>query len=132
MAKTRDFSQVIENELAKNPDLAALVEEEAFKADVATEIYKARKVAGLTQRQLAERIGTHQSVIARLESADYDGHSLTMLRKIASALNQRLKVSFHSETNVSVASSLSVVIPLWSSQDQWEPEFKLETSLPAA
>jgi transcriptional regulator with XRE-family HTH domain len=48
--------------------------------------------ARLTQQQLADRIGTKQSVIARLEDAEYEGHSLSRLQKIARALNQRLEV----------------------------------------
>lgn len=55
-------------------------------------IYDIRKQAGLTQSQLAEAIGTTQSVIARLEDADYEGHSLSMLTRIASALNQKLEI----------------------------------------
>jgi predicted transcriptional regulator len=46
----------------------------------------------LTQQQLADRIGTKQSLIAQLEDGEYDGHSLSMLQKIAPALNQRLEV----------------------------------------
>ena len=45
-------------------------------------------------QELADRIGTHQSVIARLEDADYDGHSLSMLWKIADAIGAELKVEF--------------------------------------
>ncbi|MBW4552423.1 MAG: helix-turn-helix transcriptional regulator [Aphanocapsa sp. GSE-SYN-MK-11-07L] len=46
----------------------------------------------MTQQQLADRIGTKQSVIARLEDADYEGHSLSMLQRIAGALNQRVEI----------------------------------------
>ena len=45
-------------------------------------IRQLREAAGLTQAELAERIGTTQSVISRLESDDYDGHSLSMLSRI--------------------------------------------------
>ena len=38
-------------------------------------------------------MGTTQSVISRLEDADYEGHSLSMLQRIATALRMRLKVS---------------------------------------
>jgi transcriptional regulator with XRE-family HTH domain len=51
-------------------------------------IYDARQKAGLTQKQLAELIGTKQQVIARLEDADYEGHSLSMLQRIASGLGR--------------------------------------------
>ena len=55
-------------------------------------IYEARSSAGLTQAQLAKLVGTRQSVIARLEDADYKGHSLFMLQRIAAALNSRLEL----------------------------------------
>ncbi|NLX21224.1 MAG: transcriptional regulator, partial [Phycisphaerae bacterium] len=38
--------------------------------------------------------GTTPSVISRLEDADYQGHSLSMLRRIAAALNQRVEIRF--------------------------------------
>lgn len=60
--------------------------------DVGQLIYDARVTARLTQRQLAERIGTTQSVIARLEDADYSGHSLTMLTRIAFALGYGVEI----------------------------------------
>lgn len=71
-----------------------MLEEEKLNAHVARLIYDARTTAGLTQQQLADLIGTAQPNIARLEAADYEGHSLTMLRRIAEALNQRLEVRF--------------------------------------
>lgn len=57
-------------------------------------IYDARTKAGLSQSQLAVLIGSKQPVIARLEDADYEGHSLTMLQRIAAALEQRLELRF--------------------------------------
>lgn len=77
-----------------NPEMEALLAEEETNMDVAEQIYNLRTEAGLTQRELAEKIGTTASVISRLESADYEGHSLTMLRRIAMALNRRVKISF--------------------------------------
>jgi transcriptional regulator with XRE-family HTH domain len=94
MAKTRDFAAVIRRRLSQDKELARLVEEESLHADVATAIYKARTSAGLTQAQLAKRAGTQQSVVARLESTDYEGHSLSMLRRIAQALNKQLRLEF--------------------------------------
>lgn len=66
------------------------------KADdeVARKIYRLRTQAGLSQRQLAQRVGTSASVICRLEVADYEGHSLAMLRRIATALNRRVEIRF--------------------------------------
>ena len=57
-------------------------------------IYDARVKARLTQKQLAAMIDSDQSVISRLEDADYEGHSLSMLRRIAEALGTRLDIRF--------------------------------------
>jgi predicted transcriptional regulator len=57
-------------------------------------IYDARTKARMSQRELAELIGSSQSVIARLEDSDYDGHSLSMLQRIGSALGERLELRF--------------------------------------
>jgi ribosome-binding protein aMBF1 (putative translation factor) len=73
--------------------LAALEEARANEA-IAREIHALRTAAGLSQRALAERVGTTASVICRLEDADYAGHSLSMLRRIAAALERRVEVRF--------------------------------------
>ena len=62
--------------------------------DVARKIRELREEAGLSQRKLAELMGTTASVICRLEDADYEGHSLSMLNCIASALDRRIKIDF--------------------------------------
>src|SRR5580704_16544843 len=92
--RTRNYGDVVRAKLAANPELAKAVEEESFNADIAQQVYDLRTEARLTQKQLAEIVGTQQSVISRIEDADYDGHSLMMLKRIASALNRRLKVDF--------------------------------------
>ncbi len=77
-------------------DPQAAAEYEQAKADlaVARKIYGLREAAGLTQAQLAQRIGTSRTVISRLEDADYEGHSLAMLNRIAAALDQRVEIRF--------------------------------------
>jgi transcriptional regulator with XRE-family HTH domain len=75
-----------------DPGRAAAVERERVSAEVAQMIYDRRTSAGLTQKQLADLLGTKQSVISRLEDADYEGHSLGMLQRVADALDQRLHV----------------------------------------
>lgn len=70
------------------------LEEARANEDIARTICELRNASNLTQTQLAKLIGTTASVICRLESADYEGHSLAMLRRIASALNQRLQIRF--------------------------------------
>lgn len=68
------------------------VTRERTHAEVAQLIYDRRIAAGLTQKQLAQLVGTTQSVISRLEDADYDGHSLSMLQRIATALGERITI----------------------------------------
>lgn len=70
----------------------ASLEQERVNAEVARTIYELRAEAGLSQKDLADRVDTTQSVISRLEDADYDGHSLSMLNRIAKALNQQVQV----------------------------------------
>ena len=69
--------------------------DEAFRRQaVARKIYDLRAKAGLSQRELAKMIGTSASAICRLEDADYEGHSLAMLNRIAEALDRRVEIRF--------------------------------------
>ena len=94
MAKTRNALKILERVTSDDAELRAGIEAAKINLEVAQMIYDARTKGGLSQRQLAELIGTKQPVIARLEDADYEGHSLTMLQRIATALQQRLEVRF--------------------------------------
>ena len=73
-----------------------IAELEKMRADdaIARKLYDLRTKAGLTQRQLAGLVGSIASVICRLEDADYDGHSLAMLNRIAAALHRRVEIRF--------------------------------------
>jgi transcriptional regulator with XRE-family HTH domain len=84
----------VEELTGKSQEMADLVEQEQANLDVAREIYELRIKAKLSQAELARKVGTTQSVISRLEDADYDGHSLAMLRRIASALEKRIEIRF--------------------------------------
>jgi ribosome-binding protein aMBF1 (putative translation factor) len=92
MAQTDDALKILGRLTQDDPELQEMVQEVSLNARVAQMIYVARTQAGLTQQQLADLIGTQQSVIARLEDADYEGHSLSMLQRIAQALNQRVDI----------------------------------------
>jgi ribosome-binding protein aMBF1 (putative translation factor) len=93
VAKTNDALKILQAMTQDDPEMEEMIRESYVNARIAQIIYEARTNAGLTQQQLAERIGTKQSVIARLEDAEYEGHSLSMIQKIARALNQRLEVN---------------------------------------
>ena len=90
--QTSNALEIVDRIIGDDSGLRVLIEEERVNAEVAREIHDLRTERGLTQRQLAERIGTTQSVIARLEDADYEGHSLRMLRRVAGALDARVTV----------------------------------------
>ncbi len=92
MPKTKDASKIIERMVGQDKELRDLIAAEAINARVAQLIYDARNKAGLTQKQLAKLVGTTQSAIARLEDADYEGHSLKMLNRIAAVLNKRVEI----------------------------------------
>lgn len=70
------------------------LEEARANDEIARKIHDLRTAAGLTQTQLAKLIGTTASVICRLEDAEYEGHSLAMLRRVAGALNRRVEIRF--------------------------------------
>jgi len=89
---TRDALKILDKHFGTYPgeeDLDAQFDEQI---DVAQALYDARTAARLTQSQLAKRAGTTQQVISQLEDADYQGHSLSMLRRIAAALNRRVEI----------------------------------------
>jgi DNA-binding XRE family transcriptional regulator len=80
--------------IAGDPKREDEYEEEIINAEIARKIYELRTKAGLTQQELAERVGTSKSAICRLEDADYEGHSLSMLKRIAEALDKRVVIRF--------------------------------------
>ena len=93
-SQTTDAVEILHRRyIADDEGRRASLQEERINAEVARMIYDLRKEAGLTQKELATRVGTTQSVFSRLEDADYGGHSLSMLSRIAASLNRRLMVS---------------------------------------
>lgn len=92
---TSDAVEILDRVLVGDDPARRAAADKAFEdAVIGQLIYDARTAAGLTQKELAERIGSDQSVISRLESADYEGHTLNMLRRIAAALGKRLDIRF--------------------------------------
>lgn len=61
--------------------------------DIALQLAALRRSRGLTQKQVAELLGTKQQAIARLEDPAYSGHSLSMVRKYVEALGASLRVT---------------------------------------
>jgi len=96
MARTKDAVKILDRVTGQNPAVRAGIANARINLEVAQMIYDARTKAGMSQRELAELIGSRQSVIALLEDADYDGHSLSRLQRIGSALRQRIELRLSS------------------------------------
>ncbi|MGA2939920.1 MAG: helix-turn-helix domain-containing protein [Syntrophobacteraceae bacterium] len=83
--------------IGDNETRKASVQAERINAEVAQKIYEIRKEAGLSQKALADLVETTQSVISRLEDADYEGHSLSMLSRIAKVLDRDIMIAMPSK-----------------------------------
>jgi len=92
--RTRDAAVILARLTGRDPGLRRQIEAETLGMRVAQMIHAARTAARLTQTQLAQLVGTTQSVVSRLEDASYEGHSLSMLQRIAEALHRRIEIRF--------------------------------------
>lgn len=93
--KTTDAAKILRRRYIKgNKKRAESLQRERENLGIAEQVYNLRTQQGLSQKQLANLVGTTQSAISRLEDADYNGHSLAILRRIAIALHQRVQVEF--------------------------------------
>lgn len=96
--KETNFDRYLEEQF-QDPDFAARFENAGAAWDVALQIAALRQKAGLSQKDLAKLLNTSQQQISRLESATYEGHSLSMLRRVADALHARVRVVFEPVEN---------------------------------
>ncbi len=93
--RTTDAVEILQRRYYEGkPRRIAALEQQRADDEIARQIYELREKAGLTQKRLAELVGTTPSVICRLEDSDYEGHSLTMLKRIAAALHKKVEIRF--------------------------------------
>ena len=93
--KTQDAVEILRRRLVTGkPEQEAELERIRAEDAVARKIYDLRTKSGMSQRALAKLVGTTASVICRLEDADYEGHSLAMLNRIAAVLDKRVEIRF--------------------------------------
>ena len=85
------------DQLHADPEYMAVYEEEAAKSELWLQLVEARQQAGLTQQQMAKRLGVSQAQVSRIEKEGYDAYTLTTLRRYVDALGEgfSLKVSVH-------------------------------------
>ena len=94
--KKTNFDKYLEEQL-RDPEFAARFERAGEAWDVALQIAALRTQAGLSQKDLAKLLNISQQQISRLESPGYEGHSLSTLRRVASVLHARVRVTFEPE-----------------------------------
>jgi len=91
MRRKTNFERYLEDQL-KDTDFADRFKRAGEAWDVAIQIASLRKRCGLSQKELARRLGTSQQQVSRLESPSYEGHSLSMLRRVAEVLGATVHV----------------------------------------
>src|SRR5438477_1322593 len=89
--KKTNFDRFLAEQL-EDPAFAARFKQAGEAWDVALQLAALREQAGLSQKDLARKLKTSQQQISRLESPSYEGHSLSMLRRVAKALHARVRV----------------------------------------
>lgn len=94
--KSRRYEEVLQEEL-QNDEFRREYDGLEEEFTLAAEVIELRKQRKLTQRELAERTGTSQPAIARLESGNYKNLSLSFLRRVAKALNAVPEVHLRKE-----------------------------------
>src|SRR5207253_3904483 len=101
MSKT-NFDLFLEEQL-RDPDFAERFKRAGEAWDIALQLAALREEAGLSQLELARKLRTTQQQISRLESPSYEGHSLSMLRRVARVLNAHVRVVFETSKKISTS-----------------------------
>jgi transcriptional regulator with XRE-family HTH domain len=101
MSKT-NFDLFLEEQL-RDPGFASRFKRAGEAWDVALQLAALRNQAGLSQTELARKLKTTQQQISRLESPGYEGHSLSMLRRVARVLNAQVRVVFETREKASTS-----------------------------
>ena len=101
MSKT-NFDLFLEEHL-RDPDFAERFKRAGEAWDIALQLAALRDRAGLSQTELARKLKTTQQQISRLESPGYEGHSLSMLRRVARVLNAQVRVVFETREKASTS-----------------------------
>jgi transcriptional regulator with XRE-family HTH domain len=91
--KRTNFDRYLEKQM-EDPAFVARFKRAGEAWDVALQIAELRKRARLSQKELAQLLQTSQQQVSRLESPGYEGHSVSMLRRVAKALHARVRIVF--------------------------------------
>jgi len=93
-----NFDRYLEEQM-KDPNFAARFEKAGQAWEVAMQLAALRKESGLSQKELANLLGTSQQQISRLESPGYEGHSLSMIRRVTDALGATVRIQIEKDVS---------------------------------
>ncbi|MDO8681669.1 MAG: XRE family transcriptional regulator [Acidobacteriota bacterium] len=93
MPLTKSTVATIDQRAKNDPDFAAAVDAELQAMRIEQELVALRNASGLSQRQLAEKLGVKQPVIAKLEAGKTRNIGLQTLVRAVKAMNGRIEVS---------------------------------------
>src|SRR3989440_2892617 len=108
--KKSNFDRYLESQM-QDPAFAVRFQEAGEAWDVALQIAALREKAGLSQKELARKLKTSQQQISRLESPSYEGHSLSMLRRVAKVLSAKVRVVIEPEAETRVGRLAEAPVP---------------------
>ena len=91
MDKKTSFDSYLEEQL-RDQEVSKRFKDSGKSWDIALQLSRLRDKKGLSQKELARIVGTSQQQISRLESPSYKGHSVSMLRRVAEALDAQIQL----------------------------------------
>ena len=92
-----DLGKYVADRSKKDPAFAAAYKRTEERHHIARELAKLREASGLSQRELAAKLHTSQAQISRIERENYEGHTISTLRKYLRAVGASMSISFHRE-----------------------------------
>ena len=108
--KKTNFDRYLEGQM-EDPAFAARFKQAGEAWDVALQLAALREQAGLSQKDLARKLKTSQQQISRLESPGYEGHSLSMLRRVARVLHARVRVVLEADEPAKASALAEDTVP---------------------
>ena len=84
----------LENRLLADPKVKAEFDRLEPEFELARSLIRQRLKKDLTQEELAQKVGTHPTRIARIENPEREQASILILKKIADALDAKLVIRF--------------------------------------
>ena len=113
--RTQDLDSVLEEVSERYPVRKGQIALQGLFIDIAIAITKMRKSKGVSQRELARRLFTAQSTVARWETPGYSSYTLTKLSEIAESLDFALQMAFVEKKGINTK---TVQCGVWQVDDQ--------------